>query len=441
MLYEIVLVLTLLLANGILAMAEIAIVSARKTRLTELADHGQHGARIALKLAADPSRFLATIQLGITLIGVLTGVVSGERVARALRIQLEAVPLLQAHAEGLAIGIVVVVLTYMSLVLGELVPKQLALRNAEEAATFLARPMMLFARLLHPFTRILSSSANLVLRFFKGVEAPPNSITEEELKVMIDHATEAGVMKESEQDMMKGVLSLDDLTAKDLMTPRHEMVALDIQDDEEATWSRITASGHTYFPVIDGEPSNILGLVSIKHLIEHRLAGKPMTLRERAAAPLFVPETVPALKVMEKFKIGKTHMAFVVDEHGSVEGIITVTDVLKAVVGDMPTMGEDADEPMIVRREDGTFVVDGRTAITELMVALRIKTLPKGHAGDYTTVGGLVMTRLGRIPNVSDSFKFRGYRFEVSEMDKRRVDKVVVTKMPRKPAAQPADQG
>jgi putative hemolysin len=190
--------------------------------------------------------------------------------------------------------------------------------------------------------------------------------------------------------------------------------------------------------VIEGDASNIIGLVSIKHLIERHLDGRAMALRELAAPPLFLPETVPALKGMEKFKAGKTHMAFVVDEHGGIEGIITVTDVLKAVVGEMPTMGEDAEEPLIVQREDGSWLVDGRTAITELMVALRIKTLPKKHAGDYTTVGGLVMTRLGRIPNVADAFRFRGYRFEVASMDKRRVDKVLVTKMPRKvPASQP----
>lgn len=441
MLYDVILVLALLLANGVLAMAEIAVLSARKGRLTELADRGQHGARLAIRLAADPSRFLATIQLGLTLLGVLTGVLSGQRIAHNISVLLAPIPGLGDYADGLGIAVVVAVLTYLSLVFGELVPKQLALRNAEDAATFLARPLLLFSKLVHPITRVLAGSSNLILRFFKGSEAPPSAITEEELKVMIDHATEAGVMRESEQDMMKGVLSLGDLTAKDLMTPRHEMVALDVEDDEKTNWARITESGHTYFPVVDGEATNIIGLVSIKHLIEHHLAGRPLALRALAAPPLFLPETVPAVKVMEKFKIGKTHMAFVVDEHGGIEGIITVTDVLKAVVGDMPTMGEDAEEPLIVRREDGSFLVDGRTAISELMVALRIKTLPKKHAGDYTTVGGLIMTRLGRIPNISDSFRFRGYRFEVVDMDKRRVDKVLVTKMPRKLKAGPHPTG
>ena len=441
MLFEIAFVAALLLSNGLLAMGEIAVVSARKALLTELSERGQRGARIALRLAADPSRFLAAVQLGITLLGAVAGVYSGARLVPALAAQVAQLPVAGAYADAVGMTVVVLLLTFFSLVLGELVPKQLALRNAEDAASLLARPLQLMSRLASPFTRTLSGSSNLVLRLFKGVVAPPSAITEEELKVMIDHATEAGVMRESEQDMMKGVLSLGDLTAKDLMTPRHEVVALDLGDDDQTTWARITESGHTYFPVVDGEASNIIGLVSIKHLIEHHLAGKPLNLRERAAPPLFLPETVPAMKVMEKFKIGKTHMAFVVDEHGGIEGIITVTDVLKAVVGDMPTMGEDAEEPLIVARDDGSFLVDGRTAITELMDALRIKSLPKKHAGDYATVGGLIMTRLGRIPNIADSFRFRGYRFEVVGMDKRRVDKVLVTKMPRKAPAGPSLSG
>lgn len=439
MLSEITIVFILLLGNGLLAMAELAVISSRRTRLTELADRGQRGAKIALKLASDPARFLATVQLGITLLGVLSGVLTGARIASALGGLIAKVPLLAPHADAYATTIVVALLTFVSLVVGELVPKQLALRNAEETAAMLSRPLLFLSKLAYPLTRVLSLSSNVVLKLFEGFaggqDAPPTSITEEELKVMIDHATEAGVVKESEQDMMKGVLSLGELTAKDLMTPRHEMVGLDVQDDEKTNWDRIIESGHTYFPVYDGEASNIIGLVSIKQLIGVRMEGKPLDLRASCAPPLFLPETVPALKVMEKFKIGKTHMAFVVDEHGGIEGIITVTDVLKAVVGDMPTMGEDAEEPMIVQRDDGSYLVDGTTPITELMETLKIKTLPKKHAGDYTTVGGLVMTRLGRIPNITDTFRFRGYRFEVVDMDKRRVDKVLVSKMPRKPPA------
>ena len=429
---EVVAILLLTVMNGLLAMSEIALVSARKTRLQQLADEGRHGAKAALKLASEPAQFLSTVQFGISLIAVGTGAYGGATVAASLKPYLLTMFDNPNTAEGLSIGLVVAGTTLLTLIFGELVPKQIALANAETVSCLIARPMQILSRAATPFVKSLNGISRVVLKVVKANIEQPSSITEEELKVMIDHATEAGVVKESEQDMMKGVLSLGDLTAYDLMTPRHEMVVLDSEDDEETNLAKVIESGHTYFPVVQGEASNIIGVTSIKVLMMQHMAKRTLDLKATLAPPLFVPETVPVLKVLEKFKIGKTHMAFVVDEHGGIEGVITVTDVLKAVVGDMPSMGSDAEDPMIVQREDGSWLVDGRTAITELMDVLHIKTLPKKHAGDYTTVGGLVMTRLGRIPKAGDAFRFRGYRFEVVDMDRRRVDKLLIAKMPRK---------
>ncbi len=430
--FEIVVVFVLLAVNGLLAMTEIAVVSSRKTRLQQLADENRTGARTALKITNDPSHFLSTVQIGISLVGVVAGAYGGATIAKSLAVVLQDLPLIAKYAEPVSVTIVVLLITFAALVVGELVPKQIGLRHPESIACAMARPMQILTKLTYPAVLLLAWSSKLLLKLFRASGAPPSSITEEELKVMIDNATEAGVVKESEQDMMKGILSLGDLTAYDLMTPRHEMVVLDIEDDAAASWLKVVESGHTYFPVIEGDATNIIGVVSIKKLMATEREGRGFDLRGVLSPPLFVPETVPVLKVLEKFKTSKTHMGFVVDEHGGIEGVITVTDVLKAVVGDLPSSGDEHEDPSIVQREDGSWLVDGKTPITELMETLRIRSLPKKHAGDYTTVGGLVITRLGRIPAAADSFRFRGYRFEVMDMDRRRVDKVLVTKMPRK---------
>jgi putative hemolysin len=435
--FEILTILALLALNGIFAMAEMAIVSSRKTRLMELSGEGHRGARAALKIQAAPGEFLSTIQIGITLVGVLAGAFGGATVARHLEVVLEKIPAVSVYAGEISVAVVVVTITFVSLVMGELVPKQLALRNAEMIAVRMAGFMRVLSQVLYPFAKFLNASTNLILRVIApGGESRP-VITEDEIRLMIDQATEAGVVKKTEQGMIKGVMNLGDLEAYDLMTPRHEVVWLDATDPPEKNWEKILASGHTYFPVVDGDAANILGLVSVKALLKQRIDGKSLTLRDVLAPPLYVAEKVPAIRVLEKFKANNTHLALVVDEHGGIEGLISINDVLKAVVGDITASGGVEEDPNVVERADGSWLVDGSTPLGELKKLLKVRKLPREEEGDYTTLAGFIMSRLGRVPKTADGFKWRNYKFEVVDMDRRRIDKVLIIKMPKAAVKKP----
>lgn len=428
---EIIVILGLLALNGIFAMAEMAIVSSRKTRLMELAGEGYSGARAALKIQAAPGEFLSTIQIGITLIGVLAGAFGGATVARHLKVALEKMPMLADYAAPASVAIVVIIITFISLIMGELVPKQLALRNAEMIAIRMAGFMRILSKILYPLARVLNLSTNFILNMIStGSERRP-VITEDEIRMMIDQATEAGVVKKTEQGMMKGVMNLGDLEAYDLMTPRHEVVWLDASDTPERNWARILESGHTYFPVIDGDSTHVIGLVSVKGLLKQKVEGKPLDLRAALAPPLYVAEKVPALRVLEKFKANNTHLALVVDEHGATEGLISINDLLKAVVGDITASGGIEEDPNVIERADGSWLVDGSTPITELKKLLKVRKLPREEEGDYTTLAGFIMSRLGRVPKTTDTFKWRSFKFEVIDMDRRRIDKVLIVKLPK----------
>lgn len=428
---ELLIILVLLVINGLLAMSEIAIVSARKTRLKQLAEAGHKRARIALRLADNPGNFLSTVQVGISLVGVLAGAFGGATLANRLTPYIERVPVafVFAYAEEIAFGIVVMFITYLSLVVGELVPKQIALRNAEKIAMLVARPMVNLARFTHPLVHVLSISSNAILRLVTKGSVQEPIITEDEVKLIIRQAAEAGVVKSVEEDMIFGVLRLGDLRVTDLMTPRPEIVLLDEVEAPEKNWQKVIEAGHSYFPVYNRDPSTIVGIVSVKALWAQVVAGRTPTIKAAMKPPLFVPETMTALKLLEKFKSSKTHMALVLDEHGGIEGLVSINDVLEGVVGEMPTLGE-VEEPEVVRRDDGSWLLDGGMSATDVKELLKLKKLPR-EDGSYTTVGGLVMTRLGRIPRTGESFKWRGYRFEVVDMDRHRVDKVLVTLMPK----------
>lgn len=430
--FELLLILLLMLFNGVLAMAEIAVVSARKTRLKQLADDGSRRAKAALKLANNPGRFLSTVQVGISLIGVLAGAFGGARLASHLAPFVARITIVAPYAQEIAFAVTVAWITYLSLVIGELVPKQIALRNAEPIAMLVAGPMAYFAKILHPMVQLLLVSTNLVLRFVPKGQIKDAMITEDEVKLIIRQATEAGVVMTAEREMIDGVLRLGDLRANDLMTPRPEMVLLDDDEPIEKTLVKIGESGHTYFPLYSKDPSIIIGIVSVKDLWNQISSGKKTGLRAVAGPPLFVPETMTALRLLEKFKTSKVHLAIVLDEHGGIEGLVSINDVLKGIVGDIQTMGDD-EEPEVVERDDGSWLLDGGLSASDLKDLLKVKKLPR-EDGSYTTVGGLVMTRLGRIPKAGDSFKWRGYRFEVVDMDRHRVDKVLVAHVPKTPA-------
>lgn len=420
--FEILFIVVLVLVNGLFALAEMAVVAARKSRLRPLAEAGDDKARAALELAESPDRFLSTVQIGISLVGVLSGAVGGATIAEHLGDLLSRIPWI--GPAGIEIGLVIVVLaiTYLSLVLGELVPKRLALHSPERIAAAVARPMRILSRLAAPLVRLLSGSTHLVLRLM-GVrpqaEAP---ITEEELKVLLRQGTEAGVFEAGEQEMVEGVFRLGDRRVGALITPRTEVVWLDVDDPPAENLRRVVESAHAWFPVARGDLDHVLGVVRSKDLLVECLAGRPADVRGVAHEPLFVPEATPAAPVLDLLRRAEVKIALVVDEHGGVSGLVTVSDLLEEIVG-----GLSEDQPQAVPRADRSWLVDGRLTVDEFKDLLQVRELPGETEGYYETVGGFVMMLLGRVPAPADHFEWGGWRFEVVDMDGNRVDKVLVS--------------
>lgn len=430
--FEILVILVLIIANGLFAMSEMAIVSARKARLKQRGQEGDARAITALELANAPNMMLSTIQVGITLIGVLTGAYGGATLAKELAVVLPSVPMLEAHREGIALAIVVIVISYLTLIIGELVPKRLALHSPERVASAVARPMRLLARVASPAVRLLSASTDLVLRLLRlrPTEEPP--VTTEEIKVLLQQGTQAGVFEEAEQEMVHGVFRLGDRRVSMLMTPRTEIVWLDIDDSQEQIRREIIDSTYSRFPVCQGSLDNLLGLMHVKDLLPSAWAGQPVDLKASLQNPLVVPESTRALKVLELFKESGAQTAFVVDEYGSLQGLVTLTDILEAIVGDIPSIDEPA-EAQAVQREDGSWLIDGMLPIDEFKDMFQIPSLPGEERGDYQTLGGFVMMHLARIPATADQFEWGPLRFEVVDMDGNRVDKVLVAPVEPKP--------
>jgi putative hemolysin len=423
--WEVVVIFLLLIANGVFAMAEIAVVSSRKARLKQLANEGKRGAHAAHELARDPNRFLATVQIGITMVGILAGAFGGATIAAKIGIFLNTFPTFAPHGETIAIGMVVLALTYLSLVIGELVPKRLALNSPERIASAVASPMQALSRIASPAVYLLSRSSNLVLRllgFKASAEAP---VTEEEIRLLIEQGTRTGVFEEAEQDMIEGVLQMADRHVSVLMTPRNQIISFDVNDSLEQIHKKLTNGKHSRFPVIEGNLDNILGIVRAKDLLEQTLTGQTMDLKTLMRPSMFVPESMSILKLLEKFKKEKTHLAFVIDEYGGIEGLVTHDDILESVVGDIPSVGERG-EPQATQREDGSWLLDGMLHIDKLKDLFDFRELPGERQGHYQTVGGFVISQVRSIPHVGQSFRWGNVRFEVVDLDGRRVDKVLV---------------
>jgi putative hemolysin len=413
-------------------MSEIAVLSARKARLQKEASDGDKGAQAALDLANAPSRFLSTVQLGITLVGVLAGAFGGTTIARAIAPRLETMPFLSPYHEAVALGLVVVAITLLSLIFGELVPKRLALHSPERIAATVAIPMGLLSKIGGPIVRFLVFVVDGVLRLggIRGRQEPP--VTEEELKVLIDQGTEAGTFEQAERDMVQGIFRLGDRRVASWMKPRTEIVWLDVKDPPEVVRRKVTESVHTTFLVAEDRLDNLLGVAHAKDLLAQYLSGNSFDLRTVLQQPLVIPENTSALNLLESFKQSGTHIAAVVDEHGGVQGVVTVTDVLEAIVGDISSF-EARSGPTVVQREDGSWLLDGMLPIEELKALLRVPTLPGEQEGYYHTLAGFVMLELGRIPSAADHFAWGGFCFEVMDMDGRRVDKVLVVPTPEAP--------
>ncbi|MFM1746785.1 MAG: hypothetical protein RLZZ188_451 [Verrucomicrobiota bacterium] len=424
---EILIIFLLLVANGVFAMAEIAVVSSRKARLKKLAEEGSADARSALALAQSPDRFLSTVQIGITLVGILAGAFGGATLSEKLAAVITGVPPLAPYAMPIAIFVVVGAITYFSLIIGELVPKRVALSNPEGRAMLIAKPMTGLSRLASPFVWFLTISTNLVLKAFglgKEVEAPPS---EEEVTHMIEQGASAGVFHKAERAMVEGVLRLDERPVTEIMTRRTKIVWLNVADSEEVNWRKIVASGHSQFPVYEGTRDHVLGMVSVKALWANAAAGVPNSIRNHLVSPLFVPTSVNAIQLLESFKKTGKHLALVTDEFGSVQGLVTLIDVMEAIVGDLPEPG-DRRPPDAIQREDGSWLVDGSMAVEEFRTRFALPALPGEEDEDFETVGGFMLDRLGHIPQAGEHFIWNGWRFEVVDMDRHRVDKVLVGK-------------
>ncbi len=420
---EILLVLLLIVSNGVLALAEIAVVSARRIRLEQRAAEGNPGARVALELAAKPTRFLSTVQIGITLIGILAGALSGATIAEALALWLTRISWIAPYAKAVSLGLVVLIITYLSLVIGELVPKRLALTNPERVAAAIARPLQLLSTILNPVVRLLTASTDLIIRLLgvrPGHEPP---ITVEEIKILLRQGETAGVFEPAEQDMIEGVFQLDDLRVGALVTPRTEIVWLDTQAPPETVINIISNSRHVYFPVAEASPDNVLGIVRGRNVLASLLGGHALDLKALVRPPLFVPESQSALQLLDLFKQTGEQMALVIDEHGGLVGMVTLTEIVEALVGDLPTP-DLMDHPESVRQPDGSWLLDGRLPLYELRDLLGLAQLPPEATSAYNTLGGLVMSVLGRIPIEGDSFQTGGWRFDVLEMDRKRVKRV-----------------
>lgn len=435
---ESLIILVLIVFNGLLAMAEMAIVSSRKPRLMQRASEGNLGAKTALELARAPTGFLASIQTGITLIGVLAGAFGGATLAKKLSAALAGIPGMADYADAVGLGVVVVFVTFLSLVLGELVPKQLALSAPERVAALVAMPLKQLSKLLSPAVTILTFATNWTLRILAVKPSMEPPVTEDEVRILIEQGAQAGVFHKDEGKILKRVLRLDDLTATDIMTPRTTIEAIDLTLPRDQIAAKVLASTHQVFPVYDQSPDNFSGTMTARSALDPAfVSGGPLS--EVISEPLYVSESMPALKLLARLKSSNKQVAIVVDEYGSSTGIVTVMDVMEAIVGDVPD--ESAETPSVVKRRDGSLLVDGMLNIHDFNETLGLRGLNQIPDTDFQTVGGFVMTSLGRIPKEGDLVQWHSWNIEVVDMDARRVDKVLAyggPKKKKKPKSEPA---
>ncbi len=424
MYFELATVILLTLINGVLAMSELAIVSARTARLKVMAEQGSLGARTALRLAEDPGRFLSSVQIGITLVGVLSGAFSGATLGVRLTSTLQSWGLTTNLAETLGVGGVVVGITYLSLIMGELVPKQIALRAPEVVAARVAPMMRMIALAAAPLVWLLDRSGKLLLALLGQSGKMAHNMTDEEVKLVITEATNAGVMDAAETQMIAGVMRIADRSARGLMTPRHEVELVSLSDTPSAIVRRFRETGRSRLPVRDGEADNIIGVLSSRDFLDHRVRSDPTEMRALIVHAPVVRDGMAALDVIEKLRQAPAHMLLVYDEYGHFEGIITAMDVLEAITGDF--IDENDAEPKMVTRQDGSLLVAGWMPVDEFADHIGI-TLPEERS--YETVAGLMLEMMGRLPEVGAYLDLSGWRIEVVDLDGRRIDKLLVQRI------------
>ncbi len=423
--FEIAVIFVLLIANGLFAMAEIAIVSAKKSRLRRLADQGNGKAAMALELAESPNRFLSTVQIGITLVGIFAGAFGGATLAAKLAVPMGKVSFLAPYADKIAFAIVVAVITYFSLVLGELVPKRFGLSNPEGIAMGVARPMNWLSKFAGPVVGFLSISTEALLRVLGFKPEKEAAVSEEEVRVMMQEGVRAGAFNRVESHIVHSALELDQLPVREIMTPRPKVIWLNKDDPHDQIWHKIVVSGHSHFPVYESDRDHTVGVVSVKAIYANLAAGAGVKLKDLMIPPLIVPESQTVLQLVETFKQSGKHIALVTDEFGSITGLVTLNDVMEAIVGEFPSQGARA-KPEARKRDDGSWLIDAMIDLEAVEKALPGFKFGGDAYGEYQTLAGFVVKTLGRVPKEGETFEAQGYIFEVLDMDRHRVDKILV---------------
>lgn len=424
--FEILIILLLMILNGVFAMSELAIVSAKKVHLRKLADEGNQSAIRALEFAEDTGRFLPTVQIGITLIGILAGAFSGATLADYLTNYFLGFGLVHEHAEFVSVTLIVIVITYLTLVIGELVPKELALRRPERMALFVSPLIYWLSRITWPAVWVLNISCGFILKLVRAGNKPESTVTQEEVSAMIEEGTDFGVFDENERDMLSGVMLLSDKPIRAFMKPRVDVASLSCDADLEEFKAVMTANGYSRFPVRDSNNENhILGTVHIKDILNTILDNKDLTLRDLVQDVLVFPDTADAMHVLEQLRLAPVHMAVIIDEHGSFEGIITLTDILGIITGGVNEADNDEDE--IIEREDGSWLMDGSVLIDHAFGEIGLGD--KFDDGKFHTLAGFILSYFHSVPKAGSAFNYKGYRFEVIDIDVHRIDKVLVKRL------------
>lgn len=425
---EIAIVLLLVFINGIFSLSELAIVSARKNRLQDQADDGSRGAQVALRLSENPTRFLSTVQIGITLIGIMSGAFGGATLAETISRWLSRFPQIAPYSDGLAVALVVLVITYLSLVIGELVPKKIALNNAEAIATRMAPLMLTLSKITTPLVWLLTISTEFLVKLTGIRPSSDPAVTEDDVRSMMSQGTQIGIFEESEQEIVNQVFRLGERRVSTVMTPRTQIVMLDKNDPPQTWIDTIVNSEYARLPVIDESPDNVVGIIEARRLLFQVVAGETARLEPILEAAQFLPEAMTAMDALNTMKQSGAESALVIDEYGGLSGVVTFRDLMEALVGDLDET-QSGLEPDVLRREDGTLLLDGQLMAEDVKEILRLDQLPDEGRGYYETLGGLIMYILGRVPDTGETLQLEDFRLEIIDMDGRRIDKVLAERI------------
>lgn len=425
---DIAVLIFLIVLNGLFAMSEIALVTARKSRLQRLAEEGDKSAAVAMRLGEDPTQFLSTVQIGITAIGIMNGIVGEAALAGPLAHMFHGLGLDEKTSSVTATTLVVVVITYFSIVVGELVPKRIAQFNAEGIARLIAGPISVLAKLSRPFVFLLSASTNGILRLMGKKELSSANLTEEDIHSILAEGSQTGLLEKQEHEIMRNVFRLDDRQIASLMTPRSEIIFLDMEQPLEGNLENLINSDHSRYPVCRGGVHNTIGIITAKRLLKQRMKGESTNIEEYLQPAIFVPESLTGMKLLEQFRESGVQMVFVVDEYGEILGLITLQDVLEALAGEFKP--RDPEDVWAVQREDGSWLLDGLIPIPELKDRLHLKGVPEEHKGRYNTLSGMMMWLIGNLPRTGDIAEWEGWKLEVIDLDGNRIDKVLASRLP-----------